>query len=549
MPDSTHSPLDDLRQVFVTEAEEHLGVLEEGLVALEADPGDAEGLRAVFRSIHTLKGSASLLGLDAVESVAHRAEDVLATLRDGKAPVTEGVVSLLLRAVDGLRRMVETVADGGAPHPDEAADMARALGDWRPDSSTEPEAPAPRPVVPSSPPRHSQDRVLRVEVAKLDRLLEIATELVLTRRVFAARLGASGAGEARPLREAFEDDWSLYDELRDAVMEMRMVPVGPALRRFARHVRDAAASTGKKARLVVEGEGVEVDTSIVEQLVDPVTHLVRNAVDHGIETPEARIEVGKEPTGTVTLRVRRDPASLVVEVTDDGSGLSRGKIAERAREAGVADPDELGDTALWELVFRPGFSTAGRVTDLSGRGVGLDVVRRNVEALRGSVEIDSREGAGTTVTLRMPLSLSLVDGLEVEVADVTFIVPLENVDTCMDAPEGTEPDDGVVDTERGPLPYARLRRLFAAEGEPPRREQMIVVRHGSRTAGLLVDRFLGEAETTVRPLGAGLTDLSRLGGSTVLRDGRIGLVLDVPGLLRDLTAGSTSSHNDLNQRA
>jgi two-component system, chemotaxis family, sensor kinase CheA len=559
MPDSGDNELRELRQVFVTEAEQHLDVLEEGLVDLEAYPDDGDRLRTVFRSMHTIKGSASLVDLQAIELLAHRAEDILSTLRDGHAPVTSEVVSVLLRALDALRRMVAEVAGGETPDASPYTPLVTELGAWRPDvvadggndgggadadDATGPGASrADAYDVPSGggPSRAVGTSHLRVDVAKLDRLLEVTTEIVLGRRGFAARLESAEGAHLRPLREAFEDDGRLFDELRDAVVQMRMVAVGPTLRRFARSVRDAARDTGKQVRLVVEGEEVEVDTSIVQRLVDPLTHLVRNAVDHGIESPDARVAAGKGATGTVTLRARRDPASLVIEVADDGAGLSRARVEPCVREHGVADPETLTDAQLWGLLFEPGLSTARRLSELSGRGVGLDAVRRAVEALRGSVEIAPHRVAGTVVTLRMPYTLSMVDGIEVAVGDGTFIVPLENVTACMDAPWTAKADDGLLEYGDEMLPYVRLRRVFASPGAAPAREQMLVVRHAGLSAGLVVDRLLGEAETAVRPLGSGLSSLSPLGGSAVLRDGRIGLLLDVPTLLRELVAGARAS--------
>jgi two-component system chemotaxis sensor kinase CheA len=555
MPPSRDTESRELRQVFVTEAEQHLRVLEEGLIGLERRPDDEEGLRTIFRSIHTIKGSASLVDLDAVESLAHRAEDILVALRDDKAAVTAEVVSLLLRAVDALSRMVVKVAAGEVPDGGHDTELTAELAAWRPGvagiaggAARSRQAPggAPDealtvPVPATAGPPSAGPRYLRVELSKLDRLLDVTTEIVLVRRDFAARLESVETSSLRPLREAFEDDGRLFDELRAAVMEMRMVPVGPTLRRFARSVRDTASKVGKQVRIVVEGEDVEVDTSIVERLVDPLTHLMRNAVDHGIEPSAVRLAAGKDASGTITLRAWREPANLVVEVADDGVGLSRERIAAQMRDRGLGDPDALSDAELWHVLFEPGFSTAAHVSDLSGRGVGMDVVRRTVEGLRGSVEIAFGEETGTTVTLRVPFTLSTVEGLEVQVGDGTFIVPLENVAACMDAPRDARADDGVLEFGEETLPYVRLRRVFDAPGLAPEREQMLVVRHAGLSAGLVVDRLLGEAETTVRPLGSGLAGLSRLGGSTVLRDGRIGLVLDVPTLLRDLVAGAGTS--------
>jgi two-component system chemotaxis sensor kinase CheA len=559
---------EELRRVFVAEAEQQLGVFEEGLLALELRPGDGEELKAVFRALHTIKGSASMLGYDAVRTLAHAGEDVLDIVRSGGAPVTGEVVSLLLSVADGLRRMVATLAGGDEPEAASYATLGAELASWRPgrgapegredrtgsappeaapalepgaaraslpDPSTAdlpPRGPSERDAFPSAPTRRS----LRVDVTKLDRLLEVANEIALARRIFAGRLAGTASPAQRELAALFEDTDNLVGELHDAVMDLRMVPVGPVLRRFGRAVRDAAASTGKQVHFTVEGADVEVDTSIVEQLSEPLTHLVRNAVDHGIEAPAARTAAGKDAVGVLTVRVRRDPASLVIEVTDDGGGLIRGKLERRARAMGVADPEALGDEALHALIFEPGFSTAERVSELSGRGVGMDAVRRAIEGLRGSVQVASREGVGTTVTVRTPLTLSVVEGLEVRVGRGTFIVPLETVEECREAPTTTPGDRGILELEERVLPWVRLRGLFQSPGEAPDREQMLIVRHGGSSAGLLVDALLGSAETMVRPLAAGLGGTARFGGSAVLEDGTVGLVLDVAALLRDLTA-------------
>ncbi|HEU4883510.1 MAG TPA: chemotaxis protein CheW, partial [Longimicrobium sp.] len=320
-------------------------------------------------------------------------------------------------------------------------------------------------------------------------------------------------------------------------------------RPYLRTVRDLAFANGKLCRVVVEGEDVEVDTSVVEHLRDPLTHLVRNAVDHGIEPPETRRRAGKDPCGTVTLTARHEGSSIVVRMSDDGAGLDRARIAARARALELAaDPERMGDAELFRLILEPGFSTAETVTDLSGRGVGLDVVRRSVEALRGSLSIESRPGEGTAFTLRLPLTLALVEGFAFASGGETFIVPLETVVECMELPRVRHDGvgEGVVSLRGAPLPYLRLRDALALPGEPPRRESMVVVRHESGPAGLVVDTLLGATQSVVKPLGTAFDGVAGFSGSTILGSGRVGLILDVPVLVRRALdrAASHGAHPD-----
>ncbi len=323
-------------------------------------------------------------------------------------------------------------------------------------------------------------------------------------------------------------------------MRMRMVPVGAAFRQFARSLRDAAATAGKDVELVLEGEMVEVDTAIVERLRDPLTHLVRNAVDHGIESPAARVAAGKPPRGAVTLRASQDGGSVMIEVADDGAGFRRDRIVRRARERGVPEPEHLAPHDLYRLVFEPGFSTAEQVSDLSGRGVGMDVVRRSVEALRGTVGVDSREGVGTTILLRVPLTLAIIDGFGVGVGEGTYILPLESVDECLPLPAGWREGgvERVMDVRGHALPCMRLRDHFGVAEAPGRRESVVVVSHHGKRVGLIVDELLGESQTVIKPLGALFQGTRAVAGSAILGTGRVGLILDVAALLEELTPAS-----------
>jgi two-component system chemotaxis sensor kinase CheA len=322
--------------------------------------------------------------------------------------------------------------------------------------------------------------------------------------------------------------------LQELVMKVRMVPLGRTFQPFARSVRDLAQATGKQVRLELAGEDVEVDTTLAELVRDPLTHLVRNALDHGLETPEARQAQGKSPTGTLALRAFHEAGSVVVQVSDDGAGLDRARVAARARAHGLLGPDEaLEEAALLRLIFEPGFSTAERVTELSGRGVGLDVVRRNVEVLRGSLSVESTPGQGTTFTLRLPLTLSIIEGFSVGVGAETYVLPLEHVLECVELPADERPASrtGVLNLRGGPLPFLRLREHFGLGGERPPRESVVVLRHGAGRAGLAVDLLLGQGQTVIKPLGQLCQGLPGLSGSTLLGDGRVALILDVPALL------------------
>jgi two-component system chemotaxis sensor kinase CheA len=553
--------LESLFPVFVAESEPHLARLEEALLILERDPGDAQDLSTALRAMHTLKGSAGMLGLDAISEVAHAGEDIFAALKEGELRVTRPLVSLLLDATDAIATMVARVEERDLPKPGGHDALIRRLvsalegGDESPvsevaspDPDPEPEpttddglgsrqapllttADPPLEAPPSSGSRGARS-TLRVDVARLDHLVDLVHQLALERRMLLSKAAALAPAHQTTLRDLVEEGDRVVEDLRDTLMALRLVPMGPTLRRFVRAVRDMAAATGKHARLVIEGEDVQVDTSVAEALVEPLTHLVRNAVDHGIEPAADRVAGGKPPTGTVTLRASRDAAGVLVEVEDDGGGLRRAKLVQRAHEWQVPGADELGESELRALIFEPGFSTAEAVSDLSGRGVGMDIVRRQVENLRGSVSIRSLEGRGTAVGLSVPLTVTTIEGLRVQVGEGRYIVPLASVRACVDAPPG-QAAEGVVEMGGQALPYARLRPLFGVSAPPPAREDMLVVQNGAVSAGLVVDELQGAVETMVRPLDPRLR--SRMSGSAVLDDGSIGLVLDVAGILQRLT--------------
>jgi two-component system chemotaxis sensor kinase CheA len=549
--------LDAILHTFLDESEEGLCRMEEALVALETEPENDETLQTIFRVAHTLKGNASSLGFPLVAGFAHAVEDTLHGLRDRTIPVTGSVITLLLRAVDALRHMVpEAVAGNEEMSPGHEA-LLKLLGETGTMAVEEKAKAAAALVAPErrqkSWGRRKEDiqawkdrgRTLRVDIEKLDRMLNLTGEIAIARGRLRQMLEEQVGRAGEEVLEAHLEADRLNLELQELVMKARMVPVGPMFRQYVRTVRDMAAATGKSVRLTIEGEDVEVDTRVIEHLRDPLTHMIRNAVDHGIEPPQGRQARGKDPCGHVSLRACHEAGSIVIQVADDGSGLDRERIVEQAKSEGlVAEPEKLTDAEIYRLVFEPGFSTAEAVTDLSGRGVGMDVVRRNVEALRGSVAIDSRQGEGTTITIRLPLTLAIIEGFGVGVGDETYVIPLEAVLECLELPaeEKHRGNGGGVIYLRGQaLPYLRLRDQFALPGPPPPRENIVVVHHGGGQAGIAVDVLYGASQTVIKPLGELFEGLPGIAGSTILGSGRVALILDVPSLLREAVGRQSQS--------
>ena len=521
------SDRDALVRTFLAEADENLTRTEEALVSWESAPADAERLDTIFRCAHTLKGNCGVLDLRAPEELAHVMEGLLDRVRAGGVRVTPPLVSLLLSAVDALRALVPQALAGAEEMPPAYRALAERLRSAAAGVLEE----APNAPVFATPAPAEDRRTLRVDVAKLDRMLDLAGEMAVARGRLLGVLERAGAGGA--LETALEMDRLCLD-LQESIRGARMVPIGPLFRRYARTVRDLAAESARRARLDVSGLDVEVDTSVIERLADPLTHLVRNAVDHGIEAPHRREADGKDPCGTIALRAFHQGGSVVVEVSDDGAGLDRARILARARERGlVAEGSTPGDAEIQRLIFEPGFSTAEAVTTVSGRGVGMEVVRRNVEALRGTITVESRPGQGTTVRVRLPLTLAIIDGLAVGVGAETYIVPVDSVVECVELPaseRGRAEGRGVIPLRGEVLPYVRLSHLFDLPGETPERAYVVVVRHGAGLAGLAVDFLRGESQAVIKPLDPRLRRVSGISGSTILADGRVALILDV-GLL------------------
>jgi two-component system chemotaxis sensor kinase CheA len=376
----------------------------------------------------------------------------------------------------------------------------------------------------------AEHQSIRVDAHKLDQLINLVGELIIA--AAGANLAARRTADA-PLHEAHATLAGLVEEVRDSALQLRMVKIGATFSRFQRVVHDVARELGKDIGLVVHGEDTELDKTVVEKIADPLTHLVRNSMDHGIEAAAVRLERGKPAKGTVRLNAFHDSGSIVIEVSDDGGGLNRERILAKAVERGLVEAGRtLSDPEIYGLIFEPGFSTAEQVTNLSGRGVGMDVVKRNITALRGSVGIDSQPGQGTTVTVRLPLTLAIINGFQVGLGKSVFVVPLDMIEECVEysSVEGRD----YTDLRGEVLPLIRLRDLFDIESVPGKRENIVVVRHAGQKFGLVVDTLLGEFQTVIKPLSKVFGQVKGISGSSIRGSGDVALILDVPALVEQV---------------
>jgi two-component system chemotaxis sensor kinase CheA len=389
--------------------------------------------------------------------------------------------------------------------------------------------------------RNAESQTVRVDAAKLDELITRVGELIIA--AAGAQLVARRSGNAA-MEESIATLSGLVEEVRGGALQLRMVKIGATFSRFRRVVHDVARELGKEIELLVSGEDTELDKTVVERIADPLTHLVRNAIDHGIEPAATRLERGKPAIGALRLNAYHDSGHIVIEVSDDGGGLKRDKIYAKAVERGLIEEGAvLSDAEVHALIFEPGFSTAEQVTDLSGRGVGMDVVKRNITALRGAIGIQSTPGVGTTISVRLPLTLAIINGFQVGLGDSIYVLPLDTIEECIEF--STVPGHDFTSLRGEMLPFIRLREVFNTRAPPPRRPSIVVVRHAGQRAGIVVDTLIGESQTVIKPLGRMFRQAECVSGSSILGTGDVALILDVPLLVQQAVAqarASTSRH-------
>lgn len=599
---------------FVVESSEHLADIENQLLTIEAAGADIDVdlVNTVFRGVHSIKGAAGFLGLTTINRLAHALENVLNLMREQKLVASSEIVDVMLKAADRLRGLVldashsndvdvtahvealNEIASGTRPvsaEPQPSAVTHRQPVDVLPPSPVQDSGPRTnlgdfpnQPVlqVPpvqehsasksppatasggGSPPRAADpapakaaaESSIRVPVETLDQLMNLAGELVLGRNQLLQTIASNEQGALEAVAARINQ---VTSEMQDAIMQTRMQPIGNVFNRFTRVVRDLSNKLGKQCSLTIEGKEVEVDKTIVEAIADPLTHLVRNAVDHGMERPDVRVARGKPPEGILQLRALHESGKVRIEIRDDGSGIDAERIKRKALEKGLITADQaqqMSEREAVRLIFAPGFSTAEQVSDVSGRGVGMDVVRTNIEKLGGTVEIETRLGAGTTIHVTLPLTLAIIPSLIVQCDGDRFAIPQVNISELVHVRAhelsrrmGKVKDAEVLRLRGSLLPLVRLRSALdlapvpCTESDGARAsggEVIIVVETGQLTYGLVVDGLFDSEEIVVKPLGRHLKDCPCLSGATILGDGRVALILDVNGIALHTKLRSTS---------
>jgi two-component system chemotaxis sensor kinase CheA len=642
--------------VFRTEAAELLERIESGLLDLTRSLEDRDQIDAVFRGLHTLKGSGAMFGFEALAAFTHHCETAFDRVRKGDVPATHELVSAVLSAQDHMRALLETpngdhdamsaallenlhraVNGAGSPLPvttviatNPVAEKAGGLREWRirfslpanamangtnplglldemrdlgdcriiadttkvpelaalnprdihlawdvslktekPRSDiedvfifvmddmaleiteiavdppataladmpvakavvvTEREAPAVQAANDSKQAKSAEN--VRVPAERLDEMMDRVGELVIAQSRLTQLAGTAADLGLRSVSEEIE---RLSGELRDTMMVLRMMPVASLFSRFRRLVHDLSRETGKEIELITEGESTEVDKTVIDRLADPLVHLVRNSIDHGLEQPEERLAAGKDAKGKVILSAHQTGGEVIITIKDDGRGINRERVRAKAEASGIIQPGAtLTDQDLLQLIFQPGFSTAQAVTNLSGRGVGMDVVKKTVEALRGTIDITSKPGEGSTVALRIPLTLAIIEGLLVRVGQGCYVIPLSAVEECL---ELSLEDDlrsrgrSFISLRDSLVPFLRLRELFRTGTQPDQHQKVVVISTGSERVGLVVDQIIGDHQTVIKSMSKLHHDVVTFSGATILGDGSVALILDVTHLV------------------
>lgn len=548
---------------FALESREHLAAIESHVLILERDPANSEALHATFRGFHTIKGLAGFLELWDVQKLAHEVETVLDRARNGELTITHAAIDVVLLSADCLRQWMAYVESGlrgekpPPPVPDPAL-IARIRGLYAAPETKPPDGLAALALQVESAgaveesalqpaaaiPARRETMAVKVDTAKLDFLVDMAGEMVIAESL--VRHDRELAALKSPqLQRKMAQLTRITAELQRTAMSMRLVPIGPLFRRMARLVRDLSRQFSKRVELETSGDEIELDRTIVEELADPLMHMVRNSLDHGIEIPQERQEQGKPPLAHVYLKAHHQSGQVVVEVADDGRGLDREKIRAKAIERGlIAEDKTVSDNETYNLIFEPGFSTAQKVSNVSGRGVGMDVVRRHIEKLRGRIEIRSTPGAGSSFLLKLPLTLAIIDGLVVGVGPERYIVPLFTVrEMFRPQPETIWTVQNRVEMAlvRGSLlPVLRLYRLFrvAPRSEDPLESILIVAEVEGQRFCLLVDELIGKQEVVIKALGETFRNVTGISGGAILGDGRVGLILDLDRLFKERNSES-----------
>lgn len=547
---------------FITEAAEHIETAESALLELENHPEDNELINKIFRGFHTIKGMAGFLNLTEIGSLAHSAENLLDLARKGKLVLAAENSDMVFASVDMLKRMLaglKKCVESGAPVATQdqlgalletlkaaAEGRTPAVSVCRPQTKEDDEKldgiledkAETKKVASSGGAGHAAaEEKIKVSTTRLDNLINMTGELVIAQLMVSEEIN-TGAASVHELARKVAHQGKIVRELQELSMSMRMVPVQGVFQKMSRLARDLSRKGDKRVDFVTIGEETELDRTVVDKIADPLVHMVRNSLDHGIEPSEVRVQAGKDPTGHVELRAFHQAGNIVIEIEDDGKGLDKDRILKKAIDQGVVEPgQELPDEEIFKLIFHPGLSTAEKITSVSGRGVGMDVVKKNIEALRGKIEISSTPGKGTKFTIRLPLTLAVIDGQVVSIGEQRYIIPINAIIRSL-RPTAQQISSvqgrGEMVLERGELiPLVRLYRLLGAvpTEEDPTKALVVVVEEDGKKCCLLVDDLLAQQQVVIKNLGDALGRVQGVSGGAIMGDGRVCLILDIPGLV------------------
>lgn len=550
-PLNFHMPITpDLLRQYVVESDELMDRAEQSLCEIIDQPEKSEeNLGETFRLIHSFKGNSGLLGLGDFERLSHRMETILEYLKQGLIRYGEREQQLLLEGIDLLKTGLNRLSADGNPDLPESGELVRQLdaqmADVREQAEPEPgQAPSVSPSMPGTGgareggARWSMGRSdIRVDLEKLDVLINLVGELVIAESMVTRNSDLEGL-ELDGFERSAHNLRRIISDLQDLALSMRMIPLSRTFRKMIRLIHDLSARSHKKVRLELIGEETEVDKTVIEQIADPLVHIIRNSVDHGIEPPQERKQAGKPETGRITLQAKHEGGEVIIRVSDDGQGLKPARIREKAVERGLISEDaQLSEEQIQRLIFEPGFSTAARISDVSGRGVGMDVVLSNLERLKGHVDLRSQPGKGTTLILRIPLTLAIIDGMLVRVGRVCYTIPLLSIrESFLPEPaQITVTMDGqeIVRVRQDLIPVVRLHRLYNVEPEREALEEGILVNvaSGGKQVCLFADEILGHHQTVIKGLPDYVGASRGISGCTILGDGEVSLILDVGHLI------------------
>jgi len=571
---------------FVMESMEGLESVEVGLINLEQNPEDTESINTIFRSFHTIKGVSAFLGLERINRLAHQSENLLDKIRGNEISLDAGVTDVILDAVDLLKQLVEGVQVGMDSNIglDVGADIApvvmrleeiqkttergrKRIGEILIDQGGVSEqavqdAVAQQKMSPDKklgqiliengvvdakqvtaalrdqkrPANRKIELQVKVDTLKLDNLVDLAGELVIAQAMLRQHPYMLAADDRRLVHTLGQLN-QITSSLQTMAMTLRMVPIKSTFQKMVRLVRDLARSSGKKVQLIMDGEDTEIDRNVVDELYEPMVHMIRNSVDHGLETPEERIAAGKSAEGLICLKAFHRGGNIVVEIIDDGRGLDRPCILEKAKANGlIGDESKLTEDEINHLIFQPGFSTAREVSDISGRGVGMDVVKKTIEKLRGRIDIQTESGVASTFVISLPLTLAIIEGMLVRVGDERYVIPalsiIESFRPTREQYSTVEGKGEMILSRDRLIPLVRLARIFEcrADARRPWEGLVVIVEYDGRHMGLLLDELLGKEEVVIKSMGEMLKEVPGIAGGAIMGDGRVGLILDMAGI-------------------